>query len=261
MVQADYAPGLHFKIPFVQNVRTFDARIQTTDADPERYLTGEKKNVLVDSFVKWRIGDVERFYTSTGGDVNLASSRLSQFVKKGLKDEFGKRTIQQVVSGERGQIMERLAGKQSETGEVTGGTLRQEAAGLGIQIVDVRIKRIDLPEDVSVSVYRRMQAERQRVAREFRSRGHEVAKRIRAEAERERTVILAEAERDSQTARGEGDAIAAETYAKAYDQDPDFYAFYRSLDAYRSSFRDRSDILLLDTESDFFRFFRDPAGG
>jgi len=211
IVGSSYEPGLHFKLPLVQNVEKFDARLQTIDAEPELYLTSEKKNVLVDSFVMWRIKNVESFYTATGGSVARAGARLAEIVKKGLKDEFGKRSIQDVVSGERSNIMGILT--------VTANT---QAEPFGIEIVDVRLKRIDLPTEVSTSVYQRMQAERQRVARDFRSRGDEEAKRIRARAEKEREVILAESERDSQRIRGEGDGQSAETYAKAYGQDPSF---------------------------------------
>ncbi len=244
--RSDYEPGLHFKYPFVQNVLKFDRRIQNLDADPERYLTLEKKNVIVDSFVKWRVSDVERFYTANGGSVRRASDRLSTFVQKLLKDEFGKRTVRQVVSGERAEIMDILTA-----------SARSQAEGLGIQIVDARIKRIDLPDEVSNSVYQRMAAERKEVAKDFRSRGEESAKIIRAAADRERAVILAEAERDGQRIRGEGDGKAAETYANVYNQDPEFYAFYRTLNAYKQTFNNRSDILLLKPDTDFFKYFQD----
>lgn len=248
--RSDYTPGLYFKIPFVQNVSKFDARIQTLDAPPELYLTSEKKNVLVDSFVKWRIQDVERYYTATGGSVVRASARLGQVVKKGLKDEFGKRSIQEVISAERAKVMDILTVSTSEVAE-----------DFGIDIVDVRVKRIDLPPDISSSVYRRMAAERQRIAREFRSRGHEEAKRIRARAERQREVILAEAGRDSQTLRGEGDGTATNIYAQAFGQDLEFFSLYRSLNAYKSTFTDRSDILLLKPDSQFFQYFNEASGG
>jgi membrane protease subunit HflC len=244
IVRSDFTPGLYFKIPLVQNVEKFDSRIQTLDAPPELYLTSEKKNVLVDSYVKWRIKDVERFYTATGGNVERANARLGQVIKKGLKDEFGKRTVQEVVSGERAKIMDILS--------VSANDAAQE---FGIQVVDVRVKRIDLPPEVSSSVYRRMAAERQRVAREFRARGSEEAKRIRARAEKEREVTLAEADRDSQKIRGEGDGKSAEIYAKAYSEDPEFYGFYRSLNAYRETLRDKGDILVLEPDSEFFQYF------
>ena len=250
VVSSDYEAGLQFKIPVIQNVEKFDARLQTLESDPELYLTSEKKNVLVDSFVLWRVKNVESFYTATGGSIARAGARLGEFVRKGLKDEFGKRTIQEVVSGKRADIMDILTV-----------TANAQAERFGIEIVDVRVKRIDLPTEVSTSVYQRMQAERQRVARDFRSRGEEEAKRIRARAEREREVILAEAERDAQRVRGEGDGQAAETYAKAYGEDAEFYAFYRSLGAYRASFDSPSDVILLGPDNDFFRYFKSQKGG
>ncbi len=249
VIRSDYTPGLYFKIPFIQTVRPFDARVQTLDAAPEPFLTIEKKNVLVDAFVKWRIDDVEGFYTSTGGDVKRANDRLEQIIRRGLKDEFGKRTIQEVVSGERANIMNILSVTTNESAEE-----------FGIEIVDVRIKRIDLPPEISSSVYRRMAAERQRVARELRAQGSEEAKRIRAKAERDREIILAEADRDSQKIRGQGDAKAAEIYAKAYNQNPEFFALSRSLNAYKNTFTNRSDVLLLQPDSDFFRYFRYSRG-
>ncbi|GAB6043917.1 protease modulator HflC [Endothiovibrio diazotrophicus] len=250
IVRTDFAPGLYFKIPFINNVRTFDGRILTLDADPERYLTVEKKNVSVDAFIKWRIDDVANFYRATGGDEMRASNRLAQIIRDGMKAEFGKRTIQEVVSGERTQIMDILTV-----------TANKQAADLGISIVDVRIKRIDLPRVVSSSVFQRMRAERERVARDFRSRGQEAAERIRADADRQRTVILAEAYREAEQTRGEGDAKSTEVYAAAYGKDPEFYAFYRSLDAYRNTFNSTDDMLIVDPDSDFFRYFKDPLGG
>jgi membrane protease subunit HflC len=249
MVRSDYAPGLHFKLPLVQNVVKFDARIQTLESEPELYLTSEKKNVLVDSFVMWRVKNVESFYTATGGSLARGGARLAEIVRKGLKDEFGKRTIQQVVSGKRSDIMDIL--------QVTANA---QAEPFGIQIVDVRIKRIDLPTEVSTSVYQRMQAERQRVARDFRSRGEEEAKRIRARAEKEREVILAEAERDAQRIRGEGDGQSAAIYGQAYGADPEFYSFYRSLNAYRGAIASPSDLILIGPDNDFFRFFTSQTG-
>jgi membrane protease subunit HflC len=245
IVEANYAPGLHFKVPFINNVRAYDRRVQTLDTDPERFLTAEKKNVIVDSFVKWRIADVARFYTAVAGDPARANLRLDQIIKDGLRSEFSKRTIKEVVSGDRAQIMEIIS---------TAAVL--EAKELGIEALDVRIKRIDLPPDVSNSVFRRMRAERERVARDFRSRGAEAAERIQADADRQRTVILAEAYRDAERARGEGDAQAAEIYAKAYSNDPDFYSFYRSLNAYRTGLGNPNDILVLEPDSDFFKFFK-----
>jgi modulator of FtsH protease HflC len=244
VISADFDPGLHFKLPFINNVRKFDARVQTLDEPPARFLTFEMKNVIVDSFVKWRITDARQFYTTVAGDSNVANQRLSNIVRQGLREEFGKRTIQEVISGERVQIMQVLS-QQANTA----------AQNLGIDIVDVRIRRIDLPADVSESVFRRMQAERERVARDFRARGREASERIRADADRQREVILAEAYRDSEQIRGEGDAVAADIYAKAFTQDREFYSFYRSLGAYTRSFSDPSDILVLSPQSEFFRYF------
>ncbi|MCG6971113.1 MAG: protease modulator HflC [Gammaproteobacteria bacterium] len=245
IVKTDFTPGLYFKMPFVNNVRTFDARIQTLDAEPERYLTSEKKNVIVDAFVKWRIGDVERYFTSTGGDPNTANSRLSQIIKDGLRGEFGKRTIQEVVSGERMEIMNILTEQANE-----------QAKTFGIDLVDVRIKRIDLAKEISDSVYRRMEAERLRVAKDLRARGAEAAEIIRADADRRRTVLIAEAYREAQTIRGEGDGAAAKIYADAYNQDKEFYALYRSLSAYRKTFADKGDMLVLEPDSEFFKYFK-----
>lgn len=249
IVRTDYKPGLHFKIPVINQVRKFDGRIQTLDVQPERFLTVEKKNVIVDSFVKWKIDDVGRFYTAVAGDAIQAGLRLEQIIKDGLRSEFSKRTINEVVSGERAQIMSILSNNAN-----------QEAQRIGISVIDVRVKRIDLPAEVSNSVYRRMEAERSRVARDFRSRGAEAAERIRADADRQRTVILAEAYRDAETSRGEGDAKAAEIYALAYGKDSEFYAFYRSLNSYRSVFSQQGDMLVLEPDSDFFRYFRDIMG-
>jgi len=245
IVEADYQPGLHFKVPFINNIEKFDARVQTLDTDPERFLTVEKKNVMVDSFVKWRIGDVGLFYTRLLGDPSRANLRLDQIIKDGLRSEFSKRTLQDAVSGDRQQIMEVLSATASE-----------EAQELGIEVLDVRIKRIDLPAEVSSSVFQRMRAERERVARDFRSRGAEAAERIQANADRQSTVILAEAFRDAESTRGEGDAKAAEIYANAYQQDPEFYSFYRSLNAYRNSLSNEDNVLVLEPDSDFFQYFK-----
>ncbi len=244
IAETDYEPGLHFQVPIVNNVRKFDKRIQTLDADPERYLTVEKKNVLVDSFVKWRIGHVETFFKSVGGDVWVANQRLSQVVKDGLRGEFGKRSVQEVISGERDEIMKAIT-------EIAA----HQAKEFGIEVVDVRIKRVDLPQEVSNSVFRRMEAERDRIAKEFRSKGAEAAERIRADADRQRTVILAEANQEADKMRGEGDAKATETYANAYGKNPEFYAFYRSLDAYENTFRSQGDLLVLEPDSEFFQYF------
>jgi len=247
--QAITEPGLYFKIPVIQNVYYFDGRILSLDAEPERYLTSEKKNVIVDSFVKWRIADVQRYYTAVGGDETAANIRLLQIIKDGLRGEFGKRTIQDVVSGERTQFMEVLSTEASKV-----------AQGFGIEVVDMRIKRIDLPREVSSSVYRRMEAERERVAKELRSRGAEAAERIRADADRQREVILAEAFRDAEQLRGEGDAAATEIYARAYGRNQDFFNFYRTLSAYRTAFKGRDVLILSPKTMPFFRFLQEPQG-
>lgn len=244
-------PGLYFKIPLLQNVRYFDIRILTLDATtPERFITSEKKNVLVDYFVKWRIVDVERFYVSFNGDEMRAMNRLAQTVNDGMRAEFGRRTVHDVVSGERDSIMEVLR-KNADA----------DARRFGVQVTDVRIKRVDLPTEVSESVYRRMEAERKRVANELRSTGAAEAEKIRADADRQREVIVAEAYRDAQRIKGEGDARAAAIYAEAFGRNPEFYAFYRSMEAYRSSFRSKNDVLVLQPNSDFFRYMKSPRGG
>ena len=242
--EADFTPGIHFKIPFINNVRKFDARILTLDVEPERFLTAEKKNVIVDSFVMWRVADVTRYYTAVSGDERHARLRLEQIIKDGMRGQFSKRTINEVVSGERDEIMRALTAESNT-----------QAREIGIAIEDVRIKRIDLPAEVSNSVYRRMQAERARVAKEFRSRGFEAAEKIRADADRKRQVIIAEAYRDAERVRGEGDATAAEIYAKAYGKDREFYSFHRSLEAYRESLGGGGDMMLLSPDSDFFKYF------
>lgn len=247
---SDYEPGLHFKIPFLQNVRTFDRRLQTLDAEPQRFLTGEKKDVIVDSFARWRIEDVVQFYKATDGDPRRGGLLLYQKINDSLRSEFGKRTVKEVVSGERGKIMVIVTDTANERGR-----------DLGMEIVDVRLKRIDLPKEVSSNVYERMRSERARVAREFRARGEKEAIRITADADRQRTIISAEAYRDSEELRGAGDAKAAEIYADAYNRDPEFYDFYRSLNAYKSSFKNKSDVLLLEPDSDFFKYFGNPGGG
>lgn len=243
-------PGLYFKWPLIQNVRYFDKRILTLDsAEPERYITSEKKNVLVDSFVKWRIVDPRLYYISVAGDEARAKTRLSQTVNAGLREEFGKRTVHDVVSGERDKIMEEMRQKAD-----------LDARKIGVQIVDVRVKRVDLPLEVSESVYRRMEAERKRVANELRSEGSAEAEKIRADADRQREVIVAEAYRDAQKIKGDGDAKAAATYAQAFNQNPEFYAFYRSLEAYRGSFKSKSDILVVEPNSDFFKYMKSVGG-
>ncbi|OFZ99711.1 MAG: HflC protein [Betaproteobacteria bacterium RIFCSPLOWO2_02_67_12] len=243
-------PGLNFKWPLIQNVRYFDMRILTfEDAEPLRFITSEKKPVLVDSFVKWRIVDVKEYFVSVQGDELRAATRLKQTISDGLQAEFGKRTVHDVVSGERDKIMELMRDKAD-----------QDLRRIGVEIIDVRLKRVDLPQEVSESVYGRMQAERKRIANEQRSTGAAEAERVRADADRQREVILAEAYRDAQRARGEGDAKAAATYAQAFQQNAEFYSFYRSMEAYRSSFRGKSDLLLLEPNSDFFRYLKDAAG-
>lgn len=249
IVSTDVKPGLHFKIPFVNNVRKFDGRVLTLDVDPERYLTVEKKNVIVDSFVMWRIADVSRYYTAVLGDERNAGQRIEQIIKDGMRGQFSKRTINEVVSGERDQIMRDL------TVDVS-----RQAAAIGIEIVDVRVKRVDLPAEVSNSVYRRMQAERARVAKDFRSQGAEEAEKIRADADRQRQVLIANAYREAEQIRGEGDARAAQTYADAYGRDEEFYSFYRSLQAYQQSFQQGNDVMLLQPDGEFFEYFN-KAGG
>lgn len=245
IVRSDFGPGLHFKAPWpINNVRKFDRRILTLDTPPERFLTGEKKNVTVDFFVKWRIEDPATYYTSFQGDERRAALRLLQIVKNGLQLEFDNRTIRQVVSDERSEMMEDLTTK--------GNT---EVAQFGIEIVDVRVKQIELPDDVRNSVFERMRAERERIAKELRAQGQENAKGIQAVAERERTVILAEASRDAEMTRGEGDARATEIYANAYGRDQEFFQFYRSMNAYRASLASQQDVLVLEPDSEFFRYF------
>ena len=249
IVSVKTQPGLYFKIPLVQNVRYFDTRVLTIDsAEPERFITSEKKNVLVDSFVKWRIVDVKQYYVSVGGDELRAQTRLMQTVNDGLRAEFGKHTVHDVVSGARDQIMEILRQKAN-----------QDASKIGVQVLDVRLKRVDLPQEVSESVYRRMEAERKRVANELRSTGAAEAEKIRADADRQREVIIAEAYRDAQRLKGEGDAKASAIYAGAYSQSPEFYAFYRSMEAYRQSFKNKSDVMVLEPTSEFFKYLKNPG--
>jgi membrane protease subunit HflC len=249
IVGDDYPPGLHFKVPVLNNIKTFDRRIQTMDSRPERFLTVEKKDVIVDSFTKWRISNAAQFFRSTGGNVARTSRLLSERVNTSLRDEFGKRTIQEVVSDDRLALMALLTKEVNEN-----------ARDLGIEVVDVRVKKIDLPPEVSESVYQRMRAERERVARDLRAQGGEAAERIRADADRQRTVIVAEAFRESEETRGEGDARASQIFANAFNQDREFYAFFRSLGAYRTALGQDQDVMVLQPDSDFFRFFRDPAG-
>ena len=249
IVESDIPPGLHFKLPFINNIRYFDARVQTMDADPELYLTIEKKNLVVDSFVKWRIQDVHEFYTRLQGRTSNARSRLSQRVNDSLRQEFGKRKVQEVISGDRATIM-----------EVVRQAMEGEAKLMGIEVIDVRLKRVDLDPAVSQSVYERMQAERQRVAKELRAQGEEEAEKIRADADRQRQIMLANATRDAERVRGEGDAIATATYADAFGKDREFYNLYRSLNAYRNTFNNKDDLMVIDPSSEFFRFFKQPGG-
>jgi len=250
IVDSDFEPGLHFKAPWpLNNVRKFDKRVLTLDTRPERFLTGEKKNVTVDFFVKWRIRDVADYYTTFMGDERQANLRLLQIIKNGLQLEFDERTIRQVVADDRAQMMESMAQKGN-----------MQVADFGIEIVDVRIKQIELPQDVRNSVFERMRAERERIAKDHRAQGEEAAKGIRAVAERERTVLLAEAHRDSEMIRGEGDARATEIYASAYGRNEEFYEFYRSMKAYRSALANGQDVLVLEPDSEFFKYFGTNAG-
>lgn len=244
-------PGLNFKVPMIQNVRFFEKRIITMDsAEPERFITSEKKNVLVDSYIKWRIVDPKLYYISVGGDESRAKTRLSQTVNAGLREEFGKRTVHDVVSGSRDKIMEQMREKADT-----------DARKIGVQIVDVRLKRVELPTEVSDAVYRRMEAERKRVANELRSEGSAEAEKIRADADRQREIIIADAYRDAQKIKGEGDAKASAVYAQAFGQNPEFYAFYRSLEAYRGSFRTKNDVMVVEPNSDFFKYMKNVGRG
>ncbi|WP_044870771.1 protease modulator HflC [Pseudomonas sp. LFM046] len=244
IVEADVQPGLHFKIPYVNQVRKFDARLLTLDSPTQRFLTLEKKAVMVDAYAKWRVADAERFYTATSGMKQIADERLSRRLEAGLRDQFGKRTLHEVVSGERDALM----------ADITAALNRMASKELGIEVVDVRVKAIDLPKEVNRSVFERMSTEREREAREHRAKGSELAEGIRADADRQRRVLLAEAYREAEETRGDGDAKAAAIYAKAYGQDQEFYAFYRSLQAYRESFGNKSDVMVLDPNSEFFRY-------
>jgi membrane protease subunit HflC len=249
IVKADYEPGLHFKLPFVQNVMRYPNRIMNYGHSEERFLTGEKKNLIVDYFVTWRITDPSQYYRSVGGDEGLAIERISAIIKEGIKAAISTRTVQQVVSAERSELMQDMLVRA-----------RERTPELGVEVVDVRVKRIDLSEEVSESVYNRMRQERQRVASQLRAEGDEEFQRITADADRQRTVILAEAYRDAERIRGAGDARAAETYARAYSQDRDFYAFYRSMQAYRESIGRDQDVLVLQPDSEFFKFLQNQVG-
>lgn len=242
-------PGLYLKIPIAQNVRYFDKRILTMNTEePERFITSEKKNVLVDLFVKWRIVDVKQYYISVRGDEGLAQTRLAQTINASIRDEFGNRTVHDVVSGERDVIMEIMRQKADN-----------DARSIGVEVVDVRLKRVDLPQEVSESVYRRMEAERKRVANELRSTGAAESEKIRADADRQREVILAEAYREAQKTMGDGDSQAAATYATAFQKDSEFYSFWRSVDAYKQSFKNKGDMMVLEPTSDFFKYLKNPA--
>jgi modulator of FtsH protease HflC len=246
IVDSEYDPGLHWLFPVLNNVKKFDGRIQTLDSRPERFLTIEKKDVIVDSFAKWRITNPGQFFRSTGGDSGRTARLLSERVNTALRDEFGKRTIQEVVSEDRLELMTTLTKK-----------IDANAAELGIEVVDVRVKKIDLPPEVSESVYQRMRAERERVARDLRAKGSEAAERLSADADRQRTVTLAEAYKESEQLRGEGDAKAAEIYANAFNQNKEFFSFHRSLNAYRTAFGGGGNMMVLQPESDFFRYFKE----
>lgn len=241
-------PGLYFRVPMIDTIRPYDMRIQTLDTkDAERIQTKEKNNVLVDSYVKYRIADLKQFFISTGGDLNRAELRLSQGINEDLRAEFGQRTLSEVISGEREKIMANLTVKADK-----------DARNIGIEVLDVRLKRVDLVKEISTDVYNRMDSERKRVANELRSTGSGEAEKIRADAERQRDIILANAYRDAQKVRGEGDAEAAKIYAAAYGRNPEFYAFYRSMEAYQKSFRNRSDVMVLEPTSDFFKYLKNP---
>jgi membrane protease subunit HflC len=244
-------PGLYFMVPVLQNVRMYDTRIQTLDArDAERFLTSENKNVLVDSFVKWRVIDVRQFYVSVRGDPIAAEARISQTVNDALRAEFARRTVHEVVSGEREKIMSTVADK-----------VDKDVKGIGVEVVDVRLKRVDLVPEISSDVYRRMESERKRVANELRATGQAEGEKIKAEADRARQVIVAEAYRDAQRVKGEGDALAARVYSEAFAKNPEFYSFYRSMEAYRQALRTKGDVLVLDPSSDFFKYLKNPGRG
>jgi membrane protease subunit HflC len=246
--EVDIKPGLHIKIPLIQKVYKFDGRVLTLDTETERYLTVEKKAFDVDAFVKWRVADVATYYTATAGNEAFASDRLLARARDGLRNQFGVRTKHEVVSGQRDLLMKELTEQVNKTA----------SKELGIEVIDIRIKRIDLPQDVSDSVFDRMNTERDRVAREYRAQGNKEAESLRAEADREREVILANADGEAERIRGEGDAKAAEIYAKAYSKNPEFYTFYRSLLAYKEAFANKNDVLVLDPQSDFFKYLQSP---
>jgi membrane protease subunit HflC len=250
LIQTDIPPGLHIKIPMAEKVRKFDARVLTLDAEPSSFFTVEKKRLIVDAFSKWRIVDVDTYYRATGGNEVVAQDRLASRVNDGLRNQFGERTLHEVVSGERDQLMKHIT-------EDLNATVRES---LGIEVVDVRVKGIDLPPEVSEQVYSRMQAERKKEARELRSKGRGQATKIRADADRQRTILLADAYNESEQTRGKGDAVATATYADAYSKDSEFYAFVRSLNAYKEAFSNKGDVMLVDPESDFFRYLGSQKG-
>lgn len=244
IIATEFKPGLHFKFPVINNVKKFTNKVMTLDSKPERFLTSEKKNVIVDSYVKWKVGDVKRYYTAVSGDLFQANLRLEQVIKDIMRSEFSKRTINDLIAEDRLEMRSILIDNS-----------KRLASELGMEIIDVRIKRIDLPEDVSTSVYRRMDAERDRVAREFRSQGAEEAEKIRADADRQESVILANSYEQAETLRGEGDAKAAEIYASGYNQDPEFFAMYRSLSSYKKTFDSKEDVILINPDSEYFDYF------
>ena len=245
IITTDTQPGIKFKMPFVNSVKFFDDRIQTMDADPQSYLTLEKKNLIVDSFVKWRIRDVREYYVRLGGSKIRAHSRLSKRVNDAIRDEIGKRSVKDVVSGDRVLIM-----------DIVRKAVDQEAAGLGLEVVDARLKRVDLDPDINETVYNRMRAERERVAKELRAQGEEEAEKIRADADRQRQVLIAEANRTAEQIKGEGEARATNIYAAAYGQDEEFFRFYKSLEAYKNTFSDKSDLFIVDPNSDFMQYMK-----
>ena len=247
IVEFDVDPGIHFKLPVVNTVRKFDARILTLDAAPQSYLTSEKKALTVDSFVKWRVSDVAKYFTTTGGDEERLRRLLIQRVDAGLRNEFGSRTVKEVVSGQRDELMDKLSNQLNLIAKDE----------LGVEVIDLRVKKIDLPPEVSESVFNRMRTERERLAKELRAQGNEVAEKIRATADKDKTIILADAYREAEEIKGNGDATATATYANAYSKDPEFYDFTRSLKAYQSTFESKSDILLINPDSDFFKYLDD----
>lgn len=249
VVQSDYEPGLHFKLPFVQKIRKFPKRIQTIDERPERIFTGERLAMDVDFFVKWRIINTVNYYVATGGSSRVANDRISEIIKNAIVTEFGKRTVQEAISVERAELMRDMLATATTTAE-----------GLGVELVDVRVKQVEFPDDVRNSVYQQMRQERGRIAAERRAEGMEVSEQLKSTADKERTIILANANRDSQKLRGTGDAKSAEIYAEAYNQDPEFYAFYRSIDAYRNSIGSSNDILVIDPDNEFFRYLNNSKG-